>query len=206
MNPNILYSSLKSMVDNLIYYRTTKEPRKPFTSTQIPMITTNSQLKTKCSPEQPCVLTFFDATHDEDGKNEERFNTFIEKIEIIQQKKKFSELNYGWVNSTCEETLAADSKLSGSNGGVAVFQSWKNIFSRIQFPLDDARIIEFFESVVDKRSTEYPISEDQFVLEENNCSKISKRKLEKDLKEEKEMEKDKKNAKAGFDANMKTDL
>ena len=204
INPNILYSSLKSMIDNLIYYRTTKEPRKPFTSS-IPMITTNSQLKTKCSPDTPCVLSFFDATHDEDGKNEERFNTFMDKIEAVQQKNKFKDLNYGWVNSTCEQTFADNSKLSASEGGVAVFLDWKNIFSRLQFPVDDLRLMDYFETAVANRAVDYPITPEQFVLEENDCSKISKRKMMRDQKEEKQINEEKKNAR-GFDPDMKTDL
>ena len=129
----------------------------------------------------------------------------MDKIEAVQQKQKFKDLNYGWVNSTCEETFADASKLSASEGGVAVFLDWKNIFSRLQFPVDDLRLMDYFETAVANRAVDYPITPEQFVLEENDCSKISKRKMMRDQKEEKQINEEKKNAR-GFDPDMKTDL
>ena len=89
---------------------------------------------------------------------------------------------------------------------MAIYQSWKNIFSRIEFPIDDLRLVEFFEGVVGNKYTDYPLTEDKFILQENDCSKISRKKLEKEIKKEEELEQEIKNAKAGYDPKMKTDL
>lgn len=202
LNPEILYSSLSSMVNNIVYHRTVKKVRKPF-STPIKQMNDNNLFKNMINQAETIVLAFLNASPGEE--NEKYFDTTIEKFEILSQKKNFKEWSYGWINSTCQVELTEKFKFLPDKGGVIVYQQWKEVYARFAFPYDDMFLYSFFEKIVENRFVSHSIDVKEMVLEENSClqnSVVLKKEEEKHLKKlEEEIKKSKE-----FDDSMKTDL
>lgn len=202
INPNILYSSLRSMVDNLIYYKTQKAPRKPYTS-KIKEIVSNEMMENYLSQTDFFALMILPATNDQETI--EFWETAIEKLEILSANEKYSEWKFGWVNATCHDYLSTKYNFIPNKGGVNVYMNWKKQYTRFAFPFDDNLLWNFFDGITNGKYVSRDLGENELKLEENFCTEsIIQRKKESERMEQKRKE-DEANAKK-YDESMKTDL
>lgn len=203
LNPDILYLSLKAMVDNIIYHKTKTIKRKPFHSEVVKQIYENTQLKQICSSTDTCVIGFFNAQ--DENTNAALFNEMIEKFEYLAGKEKFKELTWGWVNSTCQIELSQKFTMP-ENGGVIIYQQWKGVYSRFIFPTDDLQLFNFFDKTIENRFVYNEINPEEFVLNDKDCSETSKKSYIEEEEKEKKNKEDEIKEKKNFDPKMKTDL
>ncbi len=203
INPDILYSSLKAMIDNIIYHKTQKKKRKIFHSDSIKQIYDNSQLTNLCSASDFCVIGLFNATNEQEYINS--FNQNIEKFEILASKNKFKGASWGWVNVTCQTEMAEKFDIP-KKGGVIIYQQWKEIYSRFIFPTDDLQLVNFFEKTFENKFVFNDLKPSDLKLNDHDCLADTKKKIKLQEENEKnEVEEQKKNKK-NFDPSMKTDL
>lgn len=203
INPNILYSSLRSMVDNLIYYKTQKKPRKPYVS-KIKEISSNDMMENYLSQTDFFALMILPATYDQETI--EFWETSIEKLEILSANEKYSEWKFGWVNATCHEHLLTKYNFIPNKGGVNVYMNWKKQYTRFAFPFDDNLLWNFFDGITNGKYVSRDLTVDELKLEDNFCNESNlQRKKESERIEQKQKEEEEASSKK-YDDSMKTDL
>lgn len=203
INPDILYSSLESMLNNILYHKQNKAKRQPFHSNIVKQIYENNQLKQHCSSSDYCVLVFLDGSESEE--NMSHFNEFIEKMEILSTQDKYRSWNFGWVNQTCQNELADKFKIK-SQGGVIVYQQWKEVFSTFTFPTDDLHLISFFEKLLDNKFVANKLSPEDLNFVDKDCLNTIKKNIDEKIAEEKKDKEEYNKERKNFDPQMKTDL
>lgn len=190
INPEILYSSLYYMIDNMIHHKFARRTRKQFRSDKISMINDNAELRRTCNSEKTCFLALLNATPNKDALDE--FSEVLRRVEILSVKSEYKDYNYGWVNITCHENLAKEFEFEKEKGGLIFYHTWKETYSKFPLPIDDYFLLNFFEKVKAGQFSSFELPKEKLRLEKNSCSAASnekeKEQVKKDTKETKQQD------------------
>jgi len=186
VNADILYSSLHSLSDNIIHNRFNKRKIKTFESESIKRLNSNSDIRLACNGEKTCIIAFINIQKSDD--NLEKFQSITDRLGILSKRNEYKDYSYGWISTECAgEDLLKYFGFSIENGGLVLYQQWKELFSKLLLPVEDYILMNFFEKTAKDLfptdSLEIKNLRGEFEL----CS--SNKKVNKDKKEEKKSEK-----------------
>lgn len=191
------------MINNLLYHKQNKKKRAPFHSNTVKQIYEDSQLKQLCSSSDYCAMVFLNGT--DTKENRKHFNEFIEKMEIMAANNKYKAWNFGWINSACQNELASKFNIK-DNGGVIVYQQWKQVYARFAFPTDDLQLVNFFEKLLDNKFVSHKLKPEELFMVKKDCLNAIKKTVEEKEYEEKKERELIAEEKKKVDPLMKTDL
>lgn len=184
VNPDILYSSLNSLAENIIHNRFTKRKIKTFENETIKRFNSDSDIRIGCNGEKTCIIAFVNI--EKNDENLENFQSITNRLAILSRRKEYKDYNYGWISTECAgEDLLQYFGFTKANGGLVIYHQWKELYSKILLPVEDYLLMNFFEKTAkDLFPTDF-LEIKNFKGEFELCNKEKNEKKKKEKKREK---------------------
>lgn len=175
------------MVDNLIQHRFTKKKPKTFENKKIKEIKTNAQLKFTCQSESMCAIAFLNTKPGDE--NLSNFHNLVDRLEALSKRPSLNEISYGWINTSCAESLLKKFDFDENKGGIITYQNWRDEYTKLPLPIDDYLLINFFEKSYEKSFPTNAIDKSEFIINEDKCLNKEVTKKKKKVSDDTKIEK-----------------
>lgn len=168
LHPNIMYSSLKSMVDNFIFMRTNRGQRTKFYSRTVKEIKEENDIKVNCVHKDKCIIAFVDASPKDGNLN--KFNEIIGRLEFHQRDPKLKDINMLWVNATCHSEFAKSFGIDVKReSGLVFYYPYRKTYCKFSGVVDDYMIADFLDRARQDRYPQNDIETNLVTIKSHQC-------------------------------------